>query len=257
MDPRQQQALQALYAAQADSYQAAQQTLDAVRLQPSAPQPTDGGLPPPLGAPHHFAAAPPSPLPQNQQQQQQQQRQQQRQHAGQPCPPDGRNLKSNSTALGGSSPAQPDDPAVLALQLRHRMRLAGGTSERQQQQQPGRPEAAEPPLGWVADVELFPQRLDEWVEQVEALHQVGAVVDGVQVRDGEMTAEALVVTFVRPNLQGDASAAELAASAPPLPDLEALMQAWTPEQLALMSGSPLPDPRQASPPHCSTGPGCC
>ena len=78
MDPRQQQALQALYAAQADSYQAAQQTLDAVRLQPSAPQPTDGGLPPPLGAPHHFAAAPPSPLPQNQQQQQQQQRQQSR-----------------------------------------------------------------------------------------------------------------------------------------------------------------------------------
>ncbi|PRW21092.1 intraflagellar transport 46-like protein [Chlorella sorokiniana] len=94
------------------------------------------------------------------------------------------------------------DPATLALRLRRQAGAAGSGS--------GASDAA-PPLGWVADPARDAQRLDAWVEQVEALHQE------------------------------DASAAALA---PALPDLETLMQAWSPEMQAHIESSPLPDPRQ-------------
>lgn len=59
------------------------------------------------------------------------------------------------------------DPAAVALQLRHQLRLQSG----------GRGSAAasgagQPPLGWLACPERKPQRLDDWIQQVEALHQV-------------------------------------------------------------------------------------
>lgn len=67
--------------------------------------------------------------------------------------------------------------------------------------------------GWVAEPARQPHLLDAWIEHVEARHQA------------------------------DASAAALA---PAPPDLEALMQAWTPEMQAHIVASPLPDPGNAA-----------
>ncbi len=56
------------------------------------------------------------------------------------------------------------DPASLALHLRHQAGVAGSRSVASD---------AAPPLGWVADPAREAQRLNGWVEQVEALHQMG------------------------------------------------------------------------------------
>ena len=69
------------------------------------------------------------------------------------------------------------DPASLALRLRHQAGGSGGAG--------GASDAA-PPLGWVADPSHEAQRLDAWVEQVEALHQVGCNCFMLTDRDDEL-----------------------------------------------------------------------
>lgn len=59
------------------------------------------------------------------------------------------------------------DPAAVALQLRHQLRLQSGAGCGVAAGGDGLPS-----LGWVADPVRQPQRLDEWIQQVEGLHQV-------------------------------------------------------------------------------------
>lgn len=88
---------------------------------------------------------------------------------GEPCTftapprPDGEPDFLGLTVLDEPALAQ-SDPAALALRLRRQL---GGRAG-------GRDAAdARPPLGWVADPAGQPAMLEAWVEQVEALHQVG------------------------------------------------------------------------------------
>lgn len=72
------------------------------------------------------------------------------------------------------------DPATLALRLRRQAGAAssGGSSASD----------AAPPLGWVADPSREAQRLDAWVEQVEALHQVGVRTKDDALERGDLGA---------------------------------------------------------------------
>ncbi|KAL4420487.1 hypothetical protein ABPG75_010143 [Micractinium tetrahymenae] len=171
MDPQQ---LQELFAF-ADSYRPPEYQLP-VRLQPFLPD-----YVPAIGAPNAFIAPP---------------------------RPDGEPDFLGLTVLDEPALRQ-SDPAAVALQLRHQLRLQGGGGSSSSGGAGG--EGGLPPLGWVADPARQPQGLDDWIQQVEGLHQ---------------------------------EAASAATLAPAPPDLERLMQAWSPEVQAQLQGSALPDPRQ-------------
>ena len=129
------------------------------------------------------------------------------------------------------------DPATLALRLRHQ---AGASGAAGGSGSGGAASDAAPALGWVADPAQEAQRLDAWVEQVEALHQVGAappcskhsqsagcgwewmrIQPAACLRPLPCGAWPTCCWVLPPPLQEDASAAALA---PAPPDLEALMQ---------------------------------
>ncbi|KAI3430791.1 hypothetical protein D9Q98_009203 [Chlorella vulgaris] len=105
----------------------------------------------------------------------------------------------------------PDPADPLAEQLDIAIQALQARHQLRQQQGVADGGAAVAALGWVPDPSRHPWLLNTWIEHVEALHMA------------------------------DSSAAALA---PEVPDLDALMQEWSPAMQAHIASSPLPDPRQ-------------